>query len=109
MSVADGREKAFYKFCAAAGAQTRSPRAGLGLRNSTMAENLAGFGEELRTIIRNRETGPIRSPRAGVDVTKQRITVCYVPPGGLDKATDMIIVFQIAPSPRPSSNSCVSV
>ena len=27
VSVADGREKAFYKFCAAAGAQTRSPRA----------------------------------------------------------------------------------
>ena len=74
-----------------------------------MAENLAGLRDELRTIIQNRETGPIRSPRADVDVTKQRITVCYVPPGGLDKATDMIIVFQIAPSPRPSSNSCVSV
>ena len=51
MSVADGREKAFYKFCAAAGAQTRSPRAGLGLLNSTMAETLAGLREELRTII----------------------------------------------------------
>ena len=73
-----------------------------------MAETLAGLSDEFRIIIRNRETGRIWSPRRGVDVTNQRFTVCYVPRCGLDKATDMIIVFQIAPSPRPWSISCVS-
>ena len=73
-----------------------------------MAQTLAGLRRELQIIKQNGETGRIRSPRADVDVTEQRYTIEYVPPGGLSAVTDMIIVLQIAPSPRPWSNSCVS-
>ena len=73
-----------------------------------MAQTLAGFGRELQIIKQKGETGRIQSPRPDIDVTQQRLTVCWVPSRGLDKATDMIIDVQIAPSPRPWSNSCVS-
>ena len=80
VSVADGREKAFYKFCAAAGAQTRSPRARSRTTEFDHGRDLGWF----RRRTSNHHSKPRDGPHPVTSLGRRRLSgnqpVCRVHP-----------------------------